>query len=213
VVVNPPELTHRQRQAAATKAQVAASARALFAERGYVATTISAISEGAAIPVQTIYSAFGTKANILREIAMEAVATIDVDQRHTEAAAQADPAKGLRLAAALQRDQFEVMYDVISVYQEAARTDPEVQAAMERILSNRRHAFRRHLEAIAPNLASGVNVDTGLAIYVALVVSEIWRTLVIEHGWTPDRYEQWLADALVHHLLGARRTRSRGAHE
>jgi AcrR family transcriptional regulator len=213
VVVKPPELTHRQRQALATKAHVAAAARALFAERGYVATTINAISEGAAIPVQTIYSAFGAKANILQEIAMGAIATIDVDLRHTEAAARADPAEGLRLAAALQRDQFEVMYDVIAVYQEAARTDPEVRAAMEMILSNRQHAFRRHLEAIAPHLAAGVNVDTGLAIYVALVVPEIWRTLVIEHGWTPDRYEQWLADALVHHLLGARRTRSRGVHE
>jgi AcrR family transcriptional regulator len=195
-------MTHRQRQALATKAQVTAAARALFAERGYVATTISAISEGAAIPVQTIYSAFGTKATILQEIAMEAVGSIDVDHRHTEAAAQADPAEGLRAAAAIQRDQFAVMYDVIAVYQEAARTDQEVRATMETILSNRERAFRRHLEAITPQLALGVNVDTGLAIYVALVVPEIWRTLVIVYSWTPDRYGRWLADALVHHLLG-----------
>ena len=42
--------THRQRQAAATRRQIAAAARQLFAERGYVATTIAAISERADIP-------------------------------------------------------------------------------------------------------------------------------------------------------------------
>ena len=52
--------THRQRQAAATRRQIAAAARQLFAERGYVATTIAAISERADIPVQTVYSAIGT---------------------------------------------------------------------------------------------------------------------------------------------------------
>ena len=47
---------HRQRQAEATKQQVAQVARALFAEHGYVATTISTIATEADIPVQTIYS-------------------------------------------------------------------------------------------------------------------------------------------------------------
>jgi AcrR family transcriptional regulator len=53
----------------ATKEQIANAARRLFAEHGYVATTITAIAEAADIPAPTIYSAFGTKANILKDTA------------------------------------------------------------------------------------------------------------------------------------------------
>ena len=85
--------THRQRQALATRQQIAAAARALFAERGYVATTITAISEAADIPVPTIYSAFGNKAAILTDITRRVIATLDVKVQYEQAMAEPDPAQ------------------------------------------------------------------------------------------------------------------------
>jgi AcrR family transcriptional regulator len=201
VVVKRTGSTHRQRQALATRAQIADAARALFARHGYVTTTIAAIAEAAAIPAPTIYSAFGSKAKILQDIAWRAVATLDVDRHHEEALAEPDPARGLRLAATLQRRQFEIMYDVIAIYQEAARTDPDIAEDLRRILDNRERAFRRHLGAIAARLPAELTVDDGVAIYLTLVLPEVYRTLVVERGWTPDRYETWLAEALVRQLL------------
>lgn len=193
--------THRQRQALATREQIAAAARALFAEHGYVATTIAAIAQAADIPAPTIYSAFGTKANILQHIAWRAVATLDVDQHHEQALACPDVAQGLRQAASIQRRQFEIMYDVIAIYQEAARTDPDIAADLTRILANRERAFRRHIHAIARHLAPGLSVDDGVAIYLALVLPEVYRTVVVERAWTSDRYETWLATTLIQQLL------------
>jgi len=193
--------THRQRQALATKDQVARAARGLFAERGYVPTTIAAIAETADIPSPTIYSAFGGKATILQHIAHLVVAELEVDRVHEDAIAHPDPAAGLRMAAGLQRRQFELMYDVIAIYQEAARVDPDIARAQQVILANRERAFRRHLTAIARHLTPRVTVEQAVDIYVALVVPEIYRTLVLERGWTPDRYEVWLGDALVDQLL------------
>lgn len=192
--------THRERQALATRAQVADAARALFAEQGYVATTIAAIARAADIPAPTIYSAFGGKAAILREIADRAVAPLEPMRRHEQALAEPDPAAGLAIAAAVQRDQYEAMYDVIMVFQEAARTDPEIAAATAAILGNRERAFRRHLTAIKGSLRTGVG--EAVAVYQALVLPEVYRTLVVEAGWTPARYERWLADALARELLG-----------
>ncbi|SNT28522.1 DNA-binding transcriptional regulator, AcrR family [Asanoa hainanensis] len=193
---------HRQRQAEATKRQVATAARDLFATNGYVATTIAAIAEAADIPAQTIYSAFGGKAKILRVIAWGAVAALDVDRAHEEALAAPDPADGLRMAATVQRRQFAEMYDVIAVYQEAARTDPDIAADLHTIAGNRERAFRRHVAAIEADLVPGLGVDDGLAIYLALVLPEIYRTFVVERGWTADRYGEWLGAALVRQLLG-----------
>ncbi|MFF5290275.1 TetR/AcrR family transcriptional regulator [Paractinoplanes globisporus] len=193
--------SHRQRQAMATKAQIASAARALFAGQGYVGTTIAAIAESADIPAPTIYSAFGGKAAILRAIAWEVAGTLDVDRAHDEALAQPDPRDGLRGVANLQRRQFEQMYDVVDIYQEAARTDPDIAQDVRTIAANRERAFRRHVDGIAPHLAPGVSVDDGVAIYLTLVLPEVYRTLVIERGWTPDRYEDWLANALIAQLL------------
>jgi len=193
--------THRQRQALATKEQIGRAARGLFAERGYVATTIAAIAEAADIPAPTIYSAFGSKAAILQDIAHRVVAHLEVDRHHEDAMHNPDPAAGLRVAAALQRRQFEIMYDVLATYQEAARVDPQIDRAQRIVLANRERAFRRHLTAISSRLTPRVTVDQAVDIYVALVLPEIYRTLVIERGWTPDRYETWLGDSLIDQLL------------
>lgn len=194
--------THRQRQALATRAQVAAAARELFTTRGYVATTIAAIAERADIPAPTIYSAFGTKARILREIAESVMAGLDVADRHRRAREHPDPVQGLRLAAGMQRWQYEAMYDVITVFQEAARTDPEIAARTATILATRDRWFRMHVEAIAAHLAPGLDVDRAVDLYTALVLPEVWRTLVVERGWTPQSYEDWLAGAFARELLG-----------
>lgn len=196
---------HRLRQAMATKAQIAAAARSLFAAHGYVATTITAIAEAADIPAPTIYSAFGSKAKILQSIAWGVTATLDIDASHEEAVAQPDPADGLRLAARIQRRQYELMYDVIAIYQEAARTDPDIAADLQTIMANRERAFRRHVESIAGYLSPGVTVAEGLDRYLALVLPEVYRTLVLERGWSIDRYETWLADTLLQQLLPTRK--------
>jgi len=70
---------------------------------------------------------------------------------------------------------------------------------VRRILDNRAHAFETHLSAVATHLA--LPVDEALAVYEALVLPEVYRTLVVERGWSPTRYETWLGDAMVQQLL------------
>ena len=91
--------TYRQRQAQLTREIIAASARRLFAERGYVATTIQAISDAAEIPVPTIYSALGNKPAILEEIRRAWIAESGVEDLHHEALSTSEPRARLRLAA------------------------------------------------------------------------------------------------------------------
>jgi hypothetical protein len=55
------------------------------------------------------------------------------------------------------------------------------------------------VEQIEAHLRS--TVDDALAVYLTLVLPEVYRTLVLERGWSPDRYEAWLATTLVRDLL------------
>ena len=186
-------LGHRERQARATRDAVAIAARRLFAEWGYTSTTIESISEAARVPAQTIYSAFGSKPAILEHIREMWVAETEVRELGARALAMSNPADRLRQAAHWTRRQFELGSDVITVYQEAARSDPRVAKTWAKVLRDRERAVRQVLAPFAK--------PHSLDVYITLTLSEIYRSLVAERGWSPSRYERWLARALIRELL------------
>ena len=42
-----------------------------------------------------------------------------------------------------------------------------------------------------------------LDLYVAWTLPEVYRTLVLERGWSLNRYENWLAELLIREFLAA----------
>ena len=62
------KLTHRQRQALATRELIVDAACELFLAQGYMATTIEAISARAGVAVSTVYAVFRNKRGILQAI-------------------------------------------------------------------------------------------------------------------------------------------------
>ncbi len=205
--------SYRQRQAQATRRAVAHAARRLFAAHGYVATTIEAISASADIPIPTIYSAFGNKPAILEEIRRLWIAESEVEDLYRRALLMSDPEQRLRLAAHWTRRQMELGYEVIAIYIEAARTDARVAKVWRRVLSGREAAVRRLLESLAGTLRSELTLAQALDIYVAATLPEVYRSFVLERGWSSDRYEAWLGDLLVSQFTGVaagtRRLRSK----
>jgi AcrR family transcriptional regulator len=194
--------SHRQRQAQATREAVAAAARRLFANRGYVATTVEAIAEEADIPVPTIYSAFGAKPAILEEVRRLWVMDSEVADLHAEAMKLSDARARLSVAAHWTRRQFELGYDVIAMHHDAARADPRVAETWRLALAGRETAVGDLLRPLSQEFKPGLSRTGALDLYVTLTVPEIYRSLVVERGWTVERYENWLAAALIRELLG-----------
>ena len=135
---------HRQRQAEATKLEVARVARALFAEHGYVATTISAISAESDIPVQTIYSAFGSEGEDLANTSPSSGWT----RRRRLPGPPPTSTSRIRLdsygmLAELNRRQLEAGSDVVAIYREAAASDPQMAATLQQVLAAREREVRK----------------------------------------------------------------------
>jgi AcrR family transcriptional regulator len=192
---------HRQRQAEATKREVARVARALFAEHGYVATTVSTISAEADIPVQTIYSAFGTKAKILDKITELWMGETQTTARAAAYLHEPDPVRQLRMLAELNRSQMQAGSDVVAIYQEAAASDPQMAETLRNVLTAREREIRKLIDALAPRLRSDLTVDTALDLTLALTLPELFHLLVVERGWSNLQYETWLGNTLVNQLL------------
>jgi len=57
--------------------------------------------------------------------------------------------------------------------------------------------FLRKAEALRP----GLSHKTARDIFWMLTGGDVYRMLVRERGWSPQKYQNWLADTLVHSLL------------
>src|ERR1700761_2693869 len=63
----------RERAAASTKAHILNAAAEVFVSNGYPRTTINEIAAHAEVGVNTVYTVFGTKANLLATLIKDAV--------------------------------------------------------------------------------------------------------------------------------------------
>jgi AcrR family transcriptional regulator len=199
----PRKSTRRQKQAAATRQDILAAARRLFADQGYVATSMAAIAEEADTAVQTIYDSIGPK----RAIILALVDVIEDEAGVGEAVMRLresrDPHELIGLQVGLARRFMDRSADVIVAMMSAAPTEPDVAEAWQ-------HARARHGQGasmVARSLASlgalrrDVPVERAAAVLAVLTWSLTWLQLTREHGWSLDDCERWMNETLSAQLL------------
>lgn len=198
--------TRRREQATETRAAVLEAATRLFGERGWAATGMRDIAREAGVSVETVYAGFGSKSDLLMAAIDVAVVgdavPVPLGQRPEFAAlGQGRPAERRRAAARLLTDIHRRTAGVNLALREAARSDPDLDRLMRR-----REEGRRTNVAEGILLVSGHEVDpeTCDALWAVLDVG-VYRMLTDVRGWTPDRYETWVADVIDRLLGGGRR--------
>ncbi|HEX5724732.1 MAG TPA: helix-turn-helix domain-containing protein [Longimicrobiaceae bacterium] len=192
-----------ERHAAVTRGTILRAARELFRERGYGATTAKALAERAGVAVQTIYSAFGSKAGValaLVELAIEESAIGELAQRLP---AVRDPAEGIALIVGIRRRLRERAGETIAVMREGAAIEPSLRKAWEEGRRQRRGGqllVMRRLEEQGA-LAEGLDAARAADISGALTADEVADVLLEQGGWSYDEYESWLIESLKRLLL------------
>ncbi len=193
----------RKRQAEATRQAIMQAARKLFVQQGYQTTTLQAIAREATVAVPTLYAVFGSKAAILSALVKSAGADEEIRALAKAAFAETDPKRQLRAAAHVIRSILERDADIIDLLWQAGGGDPDLAAAWRQ--SHRQQLARQgellQLLAQKGSLKSHLTIQTATEIHWALSSPEVYRLLVGEQGWTPQRYEDWLAEATATLLL------------
>lgn len=199
----------RRQQALQTRGAVLDAARALFAERGYAATSITAIADRAEVSPETVYAVFGTKRALLAQLLDAAIAGGEgampvMDQPWVEEIRrEPEPGRRLRLLARHGAAILERRAAVDEVVRGAAAADPEVAALWRRARAER-FAGQRELLRIAVGgsaLAPRMSLDEGAAVLFAIGSPETYLALVADRGWEPARFADWYADTLERLLL------------
>jgi AcrR family transcriptional regulator len=187
---------------------VVESARTLFLERGYTATTIEAISEHSDVPSATVYRLFSSKLGILKAVLDTSIAGDDqplaVQERPDVASlfTEPDPHKLLAGFAGITTAINQRTNDIYRVLVSAAGSDLAAAELLDEIRQERDRGQSRIARSLARAhaLKPGLRERDAADLIHTLMAPEVYLLLVGDRGWTPERYQQWLATTLIQQL-------------
>src|SRR5215472_418396 len=196
--------SRRIAQVRATRLKVIETAKGLFIERGYPATTLEMVADDADIALPTLYRMFGSKRALLKEVLDisfggddEPVAFGDRPEQQL-ALTESDPVALVRSFARICRLFMERSSEMFYVLATAAQVDPEIADLQDEIRRQRHTGQSRIVAAIANRdaLDPDLSLSEGEDITYAALSPEVHRILTTERRWTADQYERWLTRAL-----------------
>ncbi len=199
----------RRAQAQATRERIVLAARELFLTQGYAGTSIAQIAAAAGVSGPTVFAGFRSKVNLLK-VATETALVGDAEpvplgerpamrRVHEGTSAQ----EVIERLAALIADLAPRACPIYLVVDAAAATDPQI-AELRRTLDEHRLAGAA---ALAHTVLGRLGQEGDVRF--AEVRDTIWtlnspllyRLLVLERGWTTERYGAWVERTLIAQIL------------
>ncbi len=191
--------TLRARQAADTRAAVLTAATALVTEAGWSGATMAAIAKRAGVAVETVYSGFGSKKQVLRAVVdfgivgdtepiplaeREVFSTLATGDREARLTA------GIAMLAGIQERIARLWRTIL----EASASDAEIDAWRQEWDEGRRVDTRRSLELIFERV---LDDDVVLDLLWGLFSHEVYALLVFDRGLDRAQYVERLRTAVV----------------
>ena len=176
----------RREQAAATRAQILASAQRLFERDGYAATSMAAVAAEAGVSLKTVYVVFETKSGLLRAVWHRVLrgdgdgVPVAEQPWFRRVLDEPDPRTQLKLNAQNSREVKQRAGPIMEVIRAAAPGDAEIGALWRRI-ETEFHANQRQVVVSLHGkraLRKGLGVDTASDILWTLNHPGVYRSLV-----------------------------------
>ena len=201
--------TRRLAQVRATRLRVIEAAKGLFVENGYPATTLDSVADAADVALPTLYRLFGSKRALLTAVLDTSFVGDDepiafVDRPTVQAAlSEPDPRRLLAAFAGIARQFMDRSSAILHVLASAAQVDTEAADLLAEIRRQRHTGQSRIVAALVERGALDPSLELSEAAdFVYLLWSpDTHRILTVERGWSPERYEAWLAHTLSRTLL------------
>jgi AcrR family transcriptional regulator len=201
------DASRRRHQALETRADVVAAAERLFLSAGYAETTIATVAAAANVSVETIYKQFGGKPGLVRAIFDQGLAgaeAVPAYQRSDQMRLQeSDPRRVIRNWGAFVTELAPRGTPILLLMRTAAASDPELARVYADIARER--LSRMELNAIhlyeRGYLRAGVTIAEARDLMWLYTAPDLYELLVLQRGWSPRRFGQYVAEALIAALL------------
>ena len=200
--------TLRAEQAQETRRRIRAVADTLFLQRGYRDVSMDDIAKAAGVARQTVFSTFGSKAGVLKDVldvrlaGDDAPVAIAARPAVRRMLASTDPTDAVRRQAKIIVETGSRVAPLWPAVREAAATDAEI-AELLRFYDEGRH---QGIGAIVDLIANLGGLRRGRsrakakdALFLLTDPATIYRAEQL--GWSPTEMERWYTDCLSALLL------------
>jgi AcrR family transcriptional regulator len=192
----------RTQQALATRRTIRDAAEKLFLAQGYGGTSINAIAEAAGVAPETVYATFKNKRALLKELIDVSVAGDDepiaINERpwFDEVRAERDQRRVLRMIDEAGLTRVARAGAIAQVLHGAAASDPQLQELRKEQEAGRRHDIGQFVDLLLERGSLRVDRQTAIDVVYAIGGSDVWRALVVECGWSVERYIEVMHDLI-----------------
>jgi AcrR family transcriptional regulator len=182
----------------------------LFASRGFAATTVDAIAAEAGVSRKTVFSSVGNKVALLKLAYDYAMAGDDepipmIEREGLQSViAESDPYEQLKRYAALVTDMGARTSALWLALRGAAEVDDEARELYRRWDQERLDAMRSGPVPVLAEkrvLRPDVTPEEAAAIFWVLIDPALYHRLVVQAGWSSERFREWLYEAFLTQLL------------
>ncbi len=105
--------------------------------------------------------------------------------------------------AQITRQAYEPMASSLELLRTAGAVAPELADVARQIEARRRQNQARLIASLSEQgaLRPGLSFEEATDVLWALTNYDVYRMLVVERSWKPERYETWLAQLLIQQML------------
>jgi AcrR family transcriptional regulator len=199
--------TRRQAQARETRRAVLRAAHDLFVEQGYARTTVAEVAAAAGVSVETVYAGFRNKPTLLHRVWDVTIGGDDEEvpfhERPEVRAVRAEPdlARRFRLHAALYARTAHRVTPFLRALEAAAGADESAAAMLAETHRQRLEGMTHMAREAAATGQLAVDEETCRDVVWAMTDGALWYRLVVQRGWSDERFAEHLGDTWVSWLV------------
>ena len=193
----------RTQSAQETRRRILAAAAILFARKGIDRVTIDEIGKKAKVAGSTVYATYKSKDGILRGLMEQSLFGPRFQDAQKLLAGVTDPVALIELTSHVARAIYESESGDLGLLRRALAFSPALRKMEEEFerLRYDMQAGRLELLFASGKARPGLSLEEARRILWMYTSRDVYRMLVKEGGWTPDRYQQWLSQTLVEALV------------
>ena len=193
----------RRHSAQETRRRILAAAASLFTRKGIDFVTIDEIGRRAKVSASTVYAIYKSKDGILRGLMEQSLFGPQFQDAQKLLAGVTDPVALVRLTSHVARAIYESESSELGLLRRASGFSPalrKMEDEFERIRYENQ-AARIELLFASGKARPGLLPDEARRIMWMYTSRDVYRMLVIDGRWSPDRYQEWLSRTLVEALV------------
>lgn len=190
---------NRKLQAQETKNKILLAIKKLLNSKSYNEITIPQIATAAGVSTPTIYALYKSKAGVLKALLDSATETNDFAQFVIKTKSAVTLEEKLAQASHMTTQIYAAEKEMVSTLKGLAGLSEELNR-LEQEQEERRYSRQEDTVKLLlkhNNVSSDLNLKQARDLFWTLTSRDFYRLLVIERGWTPTEFEQFLRQFLL----------------